>query len=238
MKNLFIVVVIALLIFIVVFLLPLKEIKSFLDFKLFPSGAKLRYFKKLVNKKNQTVYLLGTAHYMHIANKDYSFWHIKAVIKSLSPDLLLVEIRDSALSKGRWGEGPIEMPFAALVAKNNKIIVHGMDDWSDQFTIRENNMVKNSLDKIDVSKKTLILTGFSHISGFLKRFEKSGFQEQHFSSKNKKSIFKKTVNKKFPLKLSEELNKMIHLVKEGQTRYNDNWAKKRKLFIKLINKLD
>lgn len=68
------------------------EIRNYLLFRLTPKFARNITFVKLQNDK-QFIYILGTIHGAHLTTKDYSLWHVEAVINNVRPDLVLVESR-------------------------------------------------------------------------------------------------------------------------------------------------
>lgn len=81
-------------------------------------------------KHEAEVFILGTIHGRHLATPAYSLAHLKAVIARMKPRLLLVEARPEGIARQRWGDGPVEMPFAALYARQLGIAVDGIDWWT------------------------------------------------------------------------------------------------------------
>ena len=152
-------------------------------------------FLRFADNTEQEVYLLGTIHSNHLTTKDYSLLHLQAVLEHLEPDLLLVESRPEELTLDNWGDGPIEMPFSSLTAQAKGIEVQGMDWWvmNDNHQInndeRENRMFQNILTRLPSHHMVLILTGFSHVEGFQRRFLASGYRQIAFSSAEKKALF-------------------------------------------------
>jgi hypothetical protein len=152
-------------------------------------------FLRFADNTGHEVYLLGTIHSNHLTTKDYSLLHLQAVLEHLEPDLLLVESRPEELARDNWGDGPIEMPFANLTAQEKGIEVQGMDWWvmNDNHQInsdeRENRMFQNILTRLPSHHMVLILTGFSHVEGFQRRFQASGYRQIAFSSAEKKALF-------------------------------------------------
>lgn len=217
-------------------MLPLKELISFLDFKFFPESAKFRQVVRLSDKAGHHVVVVGTIHYDHIGNDHYSFWNLKSVLEILKPELVLVEFRPEANSAGRLGEGPIEMPFIALTAKQFGLRVDGMDDWSEDFETRENHMVENVKNRIGDSRLTLVFTGYSHLPGFVRRLRSSGFSDQPMSKEEIVHIFSMPVEQKFPDGLAVEYKKIAAWVESGPTKYNLEWARRRKKFAEDILK--
>jgi len=156
-------------------------------------------FHRLINNQGQTIYLLGTLHKTHLNFQWYSLKHIQALIKNLNPDLLLVESKPEELARGNWGDGPTEMPFASLTAQSLGIEVQGMDWWTKEGNDseeREEKMAKNILAAVPGHRVVLILTGWSHVKGFLQYLEKAGYTVTKFPSAEKEKLFD-TSNIKF-----------------------------------------
>ena len=159
-----------------------------------------RYFREVeflrfVDDTGQEVYLLGTIHGSHLTTKDYSLLHLQAVLEHLEPDFLLVESRPEELARDNWGDGPIEMPFSALTARARGIKVEGMDWWVMDGTHqinseeREDRMFQNILASLPGHQRILVLTGFSHVEGFRRRFLAKSYHETAFSSAEKRALF-------------------------------------------------
>lgn len=152
-------------------------------------------FLRFADNTGQEVYLLGTIHGKHLTTKDYSLLHLQAVMEHLKPNLLLVESRPEELAQDNWGDGPIEMPFASLTAQAKGIEVQGMDWWmmNDNHQIdsdeRENRMFQNILTSLPSHHTVLILTGFSHVEEFQRRFLASEYHQIAFSSAEKQTLF-------------------------------------------------
>lgn len=76
----------------------------------------------------------------------------------------MVESRAEELAQDNWGNGPVEMLFASLTAKDLGIAVDGMD-WLDLVSLnpgrsnslREDKMVENIISRISNNQKDLIL---------------------------------------------------------------------------------
>jgi hypothetical protein len=171
------------------------ELRGMLLLIVAPQYFRETVFLRFANDTGQDVYLLGTIHSNHQSTKDYSLLHLQAVLEHLKPDLLLVESRPDELARDNWGDGPIEMPFASLTARAKGVEVQGMDWWvmNDNHQTnskeRENRMFQNILTSLPGHHTVLILTGFSHVEGFRRRFLASGYRQITFSSSEKQALF-------------------------------------------------
>jgi hypothetical protein len=172
-----------------------SEIRSFLLFKLAPVRARDAHFLRFKGD-NQTVYLLGSIHKDHRVSKDYSLWHIAAVIEHLKPDLLLVESRPEELAKDNWGDGPIEMPFTSLTARSLGIAVDGIDWWQKAGSKpgtsspkREDEMFRNCLERLPGHGTVLVLVGYSHIAELSGRLERADYALDSFERQEKQALF-------------------------------------------------
>lgn len=198
------------------------EIRNYLLFKLSPGYAKNITFVKLL-KDQQLVYILGTIHGAHLSVRDYSLWHIKAVIKNLRPDLLLVESRPEELDQDNWADGPIEMVFSSLTAMELGIPVCGMDWWDYELfsagrsnDLREEKMFKLATSQISNQKRALLITGFSHVPEFTKRFLNKGYSHPDFPSAEKEKLFATTDNEElYPTRMAFYIEKRIKLDKKA-----------------------
>jgi len=177
-------------------------------------------FLRFADNTGQEVYLLGTIHNSHLTTKDYSLLHLQAVLEHLEPDLLLVESRPEELARDNWGDGPVEMPFASLTAQEKGIEVQGMDWWvmNDNHQInsdgRENRMFQNILTRLPGHHMVLILTGYSHVEGFQRRFLASGYRQIAFSSAEKKTLFDTSdLTLIFPYGMTHYIKKRIEIDK-------------------------
>lgn len=192
-----------------------------------PKHFREAVFLRFSGNSGEDVYLLGTIHGNHLTTKDYSLLHLQAVLEHLDPELLLVESRPEELERDNWGDGPIEMPFASLTAQASGIEVQGMDWWVMNGTRqigseeRENRMFQNILTSLPGHHKVLILTGFSHVEGFKRRFLASGYRQMAFSSVEKKALFD-TADQTyiFPYGMTYYIEKRIEndqLILQGET---------------------
>jgi len=195
--------------------------------------SKEQLLTRRVNKQGQVIYLLGTLHAPHINHEPYSLWHIKAIIQHLKPDIVLVESRPEELAKDNWGDGPVEMPFASLVALSLGIDARGMDWWRKEdlfldLTVRDNHMVQNVINSMAEHRSGLVLTGYSHLIGFKKRLRQAGYSVKRMKQAEKQALLDLSdVEKIFPKNLKHYLQKRIDLEKEKLQKEADvNWQER------------
>lgn len=73
------------------------------------------------------VMVVGTEHRGHLLQPGYPLSWLETLLRSWKPDLLLVEIRPEALAAGHLEDGPLEMSYVTLVARELGIPVVGID---------------------------------------------------------------------------------------------------------------
>ena len=171
------------------------EARTLALLQLAPARARDANFVRLARPDGPTVYLLGTIHNRHLDTEEYSLLHVQAVIQHLRPDLLLVESRPEELAKGYLADGPIEMLFANLQAREAGIQVEGMDWWTKEHLglrssseQREDRMAANILARLPERGVVLVLTGISHVAEFVPRLAKAGYQEAPFPEAEKRRL--------------------------------------------------
>jgi len=218
--------------------LPLGEFFSYLEFRWIPTYAKQSHFFRLKGPKSELIYLLGTVHERHFhADGGYPYSEIKSALTAIEPDLLLVEIRPDSINQGFWGEGPPEMPYAVAIANELKIPVRGIDFWRRDyspmrdFDERENKMSELIVGALGESNTTLILTGYSHISGLRHRLlAQQGFSvDNSFGSSEKLAIFSRAESELIPQNFFDAVSKAIERVSEHRSDYSEEWANGRRL---------
>ncbi len=176
----------------------MPELQAELLLKVSPKSFRDAEFLRFTNRAGDALYLLGTIHGDHLTTPGYSLWNVGAVVRRLHPDLLLVEERPDAVARGHLGDGPVEMPFASLTAKADGIAVEGMDwiamDASHQVdpSAREDHMFANIAAALAGHRKTLILTGFSHLEAFAPKLTALGWSAAPFASEDKERLFDTT----------------------------------------------
>jgi len=173
----------------------LQEVRNLILYEVMPRYARdanlVRYTKESVD-----LHLLGTIHGKHLSTEDYSLAHLKAAIVHLNPKILLVEARPEEMARGRWGDGPVEMPFAALTAKASGIHVDGIDWWelkTDKLRRtddeRDDKIFANLIERLPTTGKVLVLVGFSHVPELAKRLVEAGFREERIDAEEKVELF-------------------------------------------------
>ena len=198
-----------------------SELRDGLILLIDPAYFREMKFSYYRNGGGKEVFLLGTIHSDHLAISAYSLWHLKAVILHLSPELLLVESRPEEMERGNTGDGPVEMPFAALVAQSEGIEFRGMDWWTmgDEGLdneIRENQMFEIIMHETAGHKKILILTGWSHVEGFRNRLASLGYEEMPFPASEKRALFNAAdIPKVFPAGMADCIEQRIEIDKEA-----------------------
>ncbi|MCL4517401.1 MAG: hypothetical protein M1379_17775 [Firmicutes bacterium] len=198
-----------------------------------PARFKYVYFYKLANW-GQEIYILGTIHGRHLKTGDYSLQQIRAVVKNLRPDLLLVESRQEELKRDNLGDGPVEMLFANLEARSLGIEVGGMDWWTKKGMkpgrtnkARDDKMVENILQSVPGHKKVLVLTGASHVLEFVPRLKKAGYSSAPFGKGDKDRLFAtSSTGLSFPRGMGHYLEKTISIYQEELSReQNPEWKR-------------
>jgi hypothetical protein len=186
-----------------------------------------------VDAQGQVIYLLGTLHTIHLEYEPYSLWHIKAIIQHLKPDVVLVESRPEELEKDNWADGPVEMPFASLVAVSLGIDARGMDWWRKEdlfldLTVRDDHMVQNIINVMAEHRSGLVLAGYFHLVGFKKRLQQAGYLIKRMKQAEKQALFDLSgVEKIFPEKMKFYLRKRIQLEKESLQKETDaDWRER------------
>jgi hypothetical protein len=215
------------------------EVISWLAFKLAPSRSKLVHFRRLQKDDPaggfSRIAILGTIHYDHVGSGAYPLADLRAVIQNLRPDLLLVEIRPESIARGKYGEGPIEMPFAALTALEAGIGVDGMDAVAQTFEEREDEMVRHLLEKVATRPSVLVLTGYSHVRGFLRRLKAAGYRERAFPNAEKRDSMTQAPGPLVvPPMFETAIRESAREAREGANGYTTSWADKRERLLPVI----
>jgi|SRR5580700_5549619 hypothetical protein len=173
----------------------MPELQAELLLKMSPKAFRDAEFLRFADSAGDEVYLLGTIHGDHLTTPGYSLWNLGAVVTRLHPDLLLVEERPEEVARGHLGDGPIEMPFAALTGKAEGIAVEGMDWWTMNASHqvdppeREERMFANVSAALPGHHKVLILTGFSHVDAFAPKLVALGRRPAPFATADKERLF-------------------------------------------------
>jgi hypothetical protein len=177
------------------------------------------YQPKIQDYENKEIYILGTIHSSHFnKNYNYSMKHIKSVIDTVNPDIILIEIRQEILNKYNVLDGPIEMIFAWCYANEKNIEVKGIDYWeiSNEFkpnttdTNRDDNIFNNIITEMGNNGRTLVLCGRTHRIELDKRFKQNDYIKVGIRDKNR--YFNINANQDFyyPQKMAKEIEKKIN----------------------------
>lgn len=190
--------------------LPLRPLLTFLQFRLEPSAARLLHFMKLQGPDGQEIFLLGTTHENHYRDEAYSIWHLKAAILQTRPDVVLIESMPEAVAAGALGEGPVEMPFVATVAREAGILLVGIDaGWDGGWRGRQERMFQNVQGALLGHRRILLTVGFMHVQSFVDQLQGAGFVAVPFSEEEKRAILDAPVDKRAPAGLQEALETAI-----------------------------
>lgn len=222
--------------------LPVQEILTWADYKILPAHAKQTNFIRLRKTSGETVYLLGTVHEQHFQKASrFPYQNLKSALDSISPDVVIVEIRPQSLIQGQWGEGPPEMPYLAALASKSNIPVKGMDYWRADYKSardmedRENQMAKLIMESASGFHKALVFTGFSHIDGLKRRLMNQGYSlDSSFSSKEKSFALSQTEPDTIPKIYFEAVSNVILRASQHLSDYSPEWANQRKALLKSL----
>jgi hypothetical protein len=144
---------------------------------------------RVLQHDSTSLFLLGTIHGAHAQNPYYTWPHLERIVRQISPDLLLVEIRPEHFKAEEfYSDGPIEMPFLVDLANREKIPCRPIDWWLDawlsdmskaDWSARDDRMVELLLSWLreTKSRKSLATVGAGHIEPFISRLEKQGWIE-------------------------------------------------------------
>ncbi len=198
--------------------LPLRPILTFLQFKLNPSKARVQHLVQLKNSTTgQVVFLAGTTHQYHYDDPAYSIWHVKAIVTGLDVEQVLVETMPDAIAEGRYGDGPVEMPFIALAAKEAGIAVAGMDaGWDGGWRGRQDRMFDNVQREMVGKKRVLITSGFMHVRQFEEQLTAVGFAVVPWSEEERQALFERDVEERWPAGLETALKDAIARAEAGK----------------------
>jgi hypothetical protein len=183
-------------------------------------NLKFKMLTRLV-KEEEEIYILGSLHHMHDNLPDFSFQHLKAVLTNLKPDILLIESRQEELEKGNFADGPIEMFYLHMVARELNIPVKGVDwfsyDESKPGTTnkkRDNMITQNIINSSKGHNKVLVVVGGTHMLVGTKMLKKSGYKRADLSLEFKNSVYSNIDNELvFPRDTIKYINKRIEIEK-------------------------
>ena len=207
-----------------------SEVTDLLSLRLFPDRFKLRNIRRIELEPGRELLIVGTIHHLHLSTKAYSLADLENLIINSSPDLIAVEVRPWDLNRGLLAMAPIEMAQAAMIARRRSVSILGFDYWEENeyetsaaqgeqldfnSAKRNDRMIQQLLDGLGSAKRTLVLTGYSHIRPFLQRLRGTG-SEREVSFQEKKELFAARGGKDG---LDPELQPTIDLTIEHLKRY-------------------
>lgn len=152
---------------------------------------KFRYHMiRRYQKGSHRITYLGTMHHMHENFIEYSYLHLKAVLTNLKPDLLLVESRPEELEQGNLGEGPLEMLYLHLHAREMGIPVKGIDYFHEKTgkpgttnKVRDGYMLGLIQSSINEEEDIMVALGATHMLIHHKYLKKMGYTRVKVSKK-------------------------------------------------------
>lgn len=176
-------------------LAALPEVRTALLYTVAPRFARDQGVVRLA-KGGVEVTLLGTLHGAHLTTPEYGLAHLKAALVHLAPAVVLVEARPDELARGRWGDGPVEMPFVALWARALGVAVDGIDWWLPRGSsprrtdaTRDDRIFRNLAPRLPATGSALVVVGFSHVPEQAARLEKAGFAPVPLSAADRQALF-------------------------------------------------
>ena len=197
--------------------LPVRALLTFVQFRLRPERVRTQQLVQLQNPTTQqVVFLVGTTHQYHYEDPAYSIWHLKAAITGVAADTVFIEMMRDAVEEGRLGEGPVEMPFIALVAKEAGLRVFGVDSgWEGGWQGRQTRMYQQVQRDLPTSKRAVIAAGFMHVEQFQTQLEGDGFVVVDWSDEHKSAVCDAPIAQTWPPGLTEALNAAIARAQAG-----------------------
>jgi len=214
--------------------LAMPELRAELLLKVSPKAFREAEFLRFTNAEGDELYLLGTVHGDHLTTPRYSLWNLGAVVTRLHPDRLLVEERPEAVARSHLGDGPVEMPFAALTAKAAGIEVRGIDWWTMNASHavdppeREDRIFSNITAALPGAHRILVLTGFSHVDAFAPRLAALGWRQAGFSGEDKERLFDTAGEPAtFPPGMAEAIRQRIADERSDMAGANDSFWRSR-----------
>lgn len=161
------------------------------------SKKKFKYkMLRKYTKDNQSLLFLGSLHDMHFGFKEYHFLHLKAVLKNYMPDVLLVECRQEEIEVGNFADGPVEMYYLSMIAREMQIPVIGVD-WFDHtlqkpgttITKRDEQILKRIEAAAQSYKKPMVVIGATHLLIEEKMLRKKGYKREKISKEQIDSYY-------------------------------------------------
>jgi hypothetical protein len=85
-------------------------------------------------------------------------------------------------------------------------------------------MFDNILSKSSSSPRTLIVTGYSHLTGFSARLRKAGFLDEVWPERERQGLLQGDVQQVYPARLKAELIEAIERSDRGESDFDKAWA--------------
>ncbi|MDP2339741.1 MAG: hypothetical protein Q8O67_02185 [Deltaproteobacteria bacterium] len=198
--------------------LPVRGILTFVQFRLRPDKVRTQQLVQLKHPTTQqVVFLVGTTHQYHYEDPAYSIWHVKAAVTGVEADTVFIEMMRDAVDEGRFGEGPVEMPFIALCAKEAGLRVFGVDaHWNGGWQGRQGQMYEQVKRDLPTSKRAVITSGFMHVQQFQRQLEEDGFVVVDWSDDAKRAVTDRKVDETWPVGLKAALEAAIERARAGK----------------------
>ena len=215
--------------------LPVRGLLTFVQFRLRPDKVRTQQLVQLKHPTTQqVVFLVGTTHQYHYEDPAYSIWHVKAAITGVGADTVFIEMMRDAVEAGRLGEGPVEMPFIALAAKEAGMRVFGVDaHWNGGWQGRQSKMYEQVQRDLPTSKRAVITSGFMHVQQFQRQLEGDGFVVVDWSDEAKRAVTDRKVDETWPPGLKAALESAIARAEAGQMDTDPERAADVEWFIKI-----
>ena len=186
--------IILLLILSILFVLG-EDLKLIFWYLFSRNNIKYKMIRKYV-KGDKALFLLGTVHGLHYKLKHFSHLHLQATLNMINPELLLVESRQEEIEKENLADGPLEMLFIHLLAKDKEIPVKGIDwfeiDIGKPVTTtktRDKVIYNNIMTNINDYKSVLVLFGASHMLITSKKLKRDGYKRVKLTKAEIDNIF-------------------------------------------------
>ena len=185
------------------FLPDWSEVRDFIFLKLFPRRFKFRNVRRFAIDTEREVLLVGTIHQAHLTTPEYSLADVENLVINYLPDRIGIEARPEDLARGLLMMAPVEMAQTALLARQRNIFIFGFDSWQEQEyeaaadrgespdfndDARNDRMFQLMREGFQSGQRILVLTGYSHLSPFVKRFRHVGV-EKPLTPETKEALF-------------------------------------------------
>jgi len=225
---------------ILVLLMMSAQMRSFMQFRVMPSSARNGHFSRLVHQDLGDVYLVGTTHLRHYSSSSYGLRHLDALLQNAGADVVFVEARQEEVARGFYGDGPVEMPYIALRAKELQLQVRGYDWWVEKTSeakatgkTREQHMLDRLLaglrETSPTHRKALVFIGYASFDRLRSRLQEQGFETGALDDDTKDKWFTPTAAEdafRFPAGMADAVQRRVSLLEERQkTAIDLKWKK-------------